>query len=105
MMVQQQLPWEFTRSRYGYIYTLPNGHLRIKITDQLLYSRRWWHTLKWLYHTIVGHIYDPELQVCRGYLVRAGFFVGQVCPSCLHVVFGPPVNDQNDKYEETKEKA
>ena len=104
MMVWQYESWKFTRIKHGYVYTLPDDHLRIKITDQLLHSRRWWHTLKWMYDTIVGHIYDPELQVCRGYFVYTGFFVGQVCPSCLHVVFGPPINDQNNKYEETKEK-
>jgi len=89
----QPVEWKFMARKHGYVYMLPHDHLRIRIADELLLTRKWWHTIQWLYCTLRGHVYDPELQVCKGYFKHHGFFVGQLCPACLHLVFGHPLKE------------
>lgn len=79
---QGSVSWVFTPSYGGYIYSLPEDHLRTKIIQQLIAQRTWIHKWRSIQCAITGHVSDKELVFGKGYLKNRGFFVTQLCPRC-----------------------
>ena len=85
------IEWEFEpvsiSHGHGYAYVLPGGHIRLMIMFQLLFERRWYHTLKWAQCILHGHCRDEELCYTHGYNQQMGAkFRGYFCTRCYQFV-------------------